>query len=313
MTLFYTTLNQTAFLLLFIAIGYLFAKWKVVSEHTAKSLSVLENNLFIPALMLETFISNFTVQKVQPALEIFAFSLVVEAFVIILSLLIVHFGAKGKPEKDFYLYGLCFSNFGFMGNAVVSVLFPDIFLEYLLFTLPLWVVAYLWGVPSLLITDGSKKPSIRQRLRDLFNPMVICMIIGMLIGILDIPIPNVAMSVISSAADCMSPLAMLVSGMIIAQFDLKEILKCWTVYLFSALRLLAFPLLFLAVMLVHPLQRTFAICAVCILAMPFGLNTVIIPSAYDKEVKDASGMVLVSHVLSCLTIPLIFWLFEKIC
>lgn len=313
MTLFYTTLNQTAFLLLFVAIGYLFAKWKVVSEHTAKSLSVLENNLFIPALMLETFISNFTVQKVQTALEIFAGSLAMEAVVIILSLLIVHLWAKGKPEKDFYLYGLCFSNFGFMGNAVVSVLFPDIFLEYLLFTLPLWVVAYLWGVPSLLITDGSKKPSIRQRLRDLFNPMVICMMIGMLIGILNISIPSVALSVISSAADCMSPLAMLVSGMIIAQFDLKEILKSWTVYLFSALRLLVFPLLFLAVIWVQPLQRTFAICAVCILAMPFGLNTVIIPSAYDKEVKDASGMVLVSHVLSCLTIPFTFWLFEKIC
>ncbi len=312
MTLFHTTLNQTTFLLLFVVIGYCLAKWKVVSEHTAKALSVLENNLFIPALMLETFISHFTTQKIGTALELFAGSLVLEGVVILLSLAAVRLWAKDRPEKDYYLYGMCFSNFGFMGNAVVRVLFPEIFLEYVLFTLPLWVVAYLWGVPSLLMTSGSAKPSFLQRLRSLVNPMVICMAAGMVVGILEIPVPEVARSVIASAADCMSPLAMLVSGMVIAQFDVKEILKCRAVYLFSGLRLLVFPLLFLAAGLLHPFGETFTMCALCILAMPFGLNTVIIPSAYDREVKDASGMVLVSHLLSCLTIPAVFWIFEKL-
>lgn len=312
MTLFYTTLSQTAFLLLFVLIGYILVKCKVVSDHTAKSLSILENNLFIPALMLETFITNFTVQKIQTALELVTGSLALEAIVIIFSLVMVHLLANGKAEKDLYWYGLCFSNFGYMGNAVVSVLFPELFLEFVLFTLPLWVLTYLWGVPALLIADGSKKPSIRQRLRTLFNPMVICMVIGILIGTLNITIPSVLRLAISSAKNCMSPLAMLASGMIIAQFDLKEILKCWSVYRFSALRLLVFPAAFLAVALVYPFQKTFAICAVCVLAMPFGLNTVIIPSAYNKEVKVASGMVLVSHVLSCLTIPIVLWFFEKI-
>ena len=47
-----------------------------------------------------------------------------------------------------------------MGNAVVMNLFPDIFFEYLIFTLPLWTLIYLWGVPRLLMADAEKnRPS----------------------------------------------------------------------------------------------------------------------------------------------------------
>ena len=70
--------------------------------------------------------------------------------------------------------------------------------------------------------------------------------------------------------------------------------------------------IFLAAMLVFPLPETFAVCAICSLSMPLGLNTIIIPSAVGKDTKVASGMALVSHILSCLTIPVVFLLFQYI-
>ena len=54
-----------------------------------------------------------------------------------------------------------------------------------------------------------------------------------------------------------------------------------------------------------PLPETLAICTVCALAMPLGLSAIITPSALGKDTRAAAGMVLVSHVLSCFTIPLI--------
>ena len=110
----------------------------------------------------------------------------------------------------------------------------------------------------------------------------------------------------------MSPVAMLLTGMTIAQFNLREVLNMKGVYLVTALRLLVFPLLFLGAMLVFPMPETFSICAICSLAMPLGLNTIIIPSALGKDTKVASGMALVSHILSCLTIPVIFMLFQYV-
>ena len=105
---------------------------------------------------------------------------------------------------------------------------------------------------------------------------------------------------------------MLLTGMTIAQFNLKEVLSIKSVYLVTALRLLVYPLLFIGAMMLINMDATFATCAVCALAMPLGLNTIIVPSALGKDTKVASGMALVSHILACVTIPLVFALFTYI-
>lgn len=312
MTVFTATLNQTAFLFLFILAGYILSKWRFVPENAQAVLSKIENTFLIPALVLGTFINNFTTQTITTAWKLLAGSLALAAIAIGLSLLCVRFCSKDKYERNIYTYGLCFSNFGFMGNAVVSALFPDIFLEYLIFTLPLWTLIYLWGVPVLLMGNSTQKPTLAQRAKSFVNPMFVCMLLGMVIGLTKIPVPQFVGSAVSTAGSCMSPIAMLLTGMTIAQFNLRDILRIKSVYLVTALRLIVFPLLFIGAMCLIPMPKTFAICAICSLAMPLGLNTIIIPGALGKDTKVASGMALVSHILSCVTIPVIFMLFDSL-
>lgn len=108
----------------------------------------------------------------------------------------------------------------------------------------------------------------------------------------------------------MSPVAMLITGMTIAKMDFKKVLKIKSIYLVSVLRLLVYPLIFIGIYLLAglELERSFLVCAVASLAMPLGLNTIVIPSAYGKDTTIASGMALISHVLSILTIPVVFML-----
>lgn len=312
MTVFIATLNQTAFLFLFIIAGYVLAKWKFIPDNAQAVLSKLENMIFIPALVLGTFMDNFTAQTITEAWKLLLGSLALAMIAIGLSLLCVRFCSKDSYERNIYTYGLCFSNFGFMGNAVVSALFPDIFLEYLIFTLPLWTLIYLWGVPVLLMGSSAEKQTLAQRAKSFVNPMFVCMLLGILIGLVNFPVPQFVSSAVSAAGNCMSPVAMLLTGMTIAKFNLQEVLKIKGVYLVTALRLIVFPLLFLGAMIVFPMPETFATCAICSLAMPLGLNTIIIPSALGKDTKVASGMALVSHILSCLTIPMVFMFFQYI-
>ena len=309
MAVFTATLEQTAFLLSFIVLGYILTRWKFVQENAQAVLSRLENCVFIPALVLGTFIGNFTTDKLSSAWKLFLGSFLLGLVAIVLALLCARLCGRSKYERDIYTYGLSFSNFGFMGNAVVSALFPDIFMEYLIFTLPLWTLIYLWGVPVLLLGDGAEKPSLRQRLKAFQNPMLACTLLGMVIGLLGIPVPGFLSSAVTAAGNCMSPIAMLLTGMTIARSELGQILKIRGVYVATFLRLLVFPLLFMAVALVIPFPEVFATCAVCSLAMPLGLNTIIVPSGLGKDTKVASGMALVSHILSCVTIPLIFMLY----
>ena len=318
------TIYQMIFLFAFIVLGYVLTKTNYLPASAASILSKLENMIFIPALVLGTFITNFTVQSLSSAWKILLFSLILELVLIPIVLLICKLCAKDSYTRKIYTYGLCFSNFGFMGNAVVAALFPEFFAEYILFTLPLWSLIYVWGVPSLLMgTEDTGKATLRSRLKSFVNPMFLCMVVGMIIGISGVGTMDLTahpvldgvrgslLSIIDVAGDCMSPVAMMLTGITLGSIHLSGTLKRKSIYAVSILRLIVFPLVAIGVLWFFPqCPEVLVVCTVCSLAMPLGLNTIVIPSAYGKDTSTAAGMALVSHLLSVLTIPLVFVLRE---
>lgn len=306
MSVFFATLNQTSFLFGLIIIGYILVKCKVLHENSASVLSKLENNVFIPALVMGTFIENFTVERICAAWKLLAVSFTIAFLAIPFAILVSRMVDKDKYIQKIYTYGLSFSNFGFMGNAVVSSLFPDVFFEYLIFTLPLWMLIYLWGVPKLLIEDTEKKQTFKDSLKSFVNPMFIAMLIGIIIGLLHIPLPQWLVSIIDVSGDCMSPIAMILTGIVVSFISLKKTFTDIKIYTVSIVRLLIMPLIFIVVASFFDMSKTTYICGLCSLAMPLGLNTIVIPSAYGKDTSVAAGMAVISHLLSVITIPLIF-------
>ena len=308
MSVFLSTLNQIAFLFTLIAAGYILAKLGILPEGSAKVLAKLENTIFIPALVLGTFIENFTVERLASAWKILLVSSIIAVVMIPVSILVSKAVTRDKYIQNIYTYGLAFSNFAFMGNAVVSAMFPDIFFEYLLFTLPLWVEIYIWGVPVLLMGDTEKQQTLKDRLKPFVNPMFVAMLIGIVIGLLKIPMPSFFVSVLDSSSACMSPVAMLLTGITVSTISFKKTFTDVRTYIISVVRLVALPLAFMGVALLVPVLRdkTLFICALASLAMPLGLNTIVIPSALGKDTSVAAGMAVISHLLSIITIPVIF-------
>ncbi|MBR3576178.1 MAG: AEC family transporter [Clostridia bacterium] len=306
MSLFTSTLSQIAVLFGFILIGYFLSKRKLLPDDSSAVLSKLENMLFIPALVLGTFIENFTVERISAARTLLLVSVIIAFIAIPVAILVSKLTTKDKYIQKIFTYGLSFSNFGFMGNAVVSTLFPDIFFEYLIFTLPLWILIYIWGVPRLLLADSNKKQTFKESLKSFVNPMFIAMIIGMIIGLSGIKLPAFIQSIVTVSGSCMSPVAMLLTGITVAAYPLKSTFANTRVYIISIVRLVILPLIFIGIASFLNLPETIYICALCSLAMPLGLNTIVIPSALGKDTSVAASMAVISHLLSCITIPLIF-------
>jgi len=322
MQLFTSTIEQMIFLFSLILIGYLVAKLGAVPKNASAVLAKLENNIFIPALVLGTFLGGFTVDNLQSAWKLLLIGFALAIGLIPITKLICRFVTKDHYIQGIYTYGLVFSNFGFMGNAVVLAIFPKHFPSYLIFTLGFWTIIYLVGVPRWLIPSESEeqKPTLKSNLKKLVNPMFVAMLVGMVLGLTlsyfgIVPDPqNPVMEVIKVAGDCMSPIAMLITGITIAAYPFKKMLTNLGVYIVSAIRLLIYPLITLGVfLLLKPLQisEEIVVCTVCLMAMPLGLNTIVVPSAYGKDTSVAAGMALVSHLLSVGTIPLIFLLLEN--
>ena len=304
-----STLNQMGFLLLLIIIGFVLVRTKLVTADGAGVLSKLETYVLVPALVMGTFMQNFTVARIGVAGQYFLVGLIVIVITIPIAVVVGRLFSKNFDLRNIYIYGLAFSNFGFMGNAVVKALFPEIFMEYLIFVLPFWTFIYMWGVPYLLMSSEEDRGFLAG-LKRLINPMFITMIVGIIIGILNIPVPSFLENGILTLGDCMSPIAMLLTGMTIGRIDLGKTFRNVPIYVVSAIRLVIIPLLAIVILHFFPISYGLALCTVCALAMPLGLSTIIIPSAYGKDTSDAAGMALISHLLSCITIPVIFMIFE---
>ena len=311
MQIFITTLNQMIYLFAFIAIGYILVKVGVLNKDAAGVLSKLENNLFIPALIMGTFLKNFNVQTLETAWRLLLFSLVIQLVMIPLSLLVGKLCDKDKYKQGIIAYGLAFSNFGFMGMAVVKALFPELMMQYVIFTLVLWTLIYAWATPTLLI-PVAQGGGIKARLKSFCNPMFICILLGIVLGPLPITWPEPVLSVIDAAGNCMSPVAMLLTGITIGTVDIKSGFRAPATWVSCALRLIVIPLAALALFTVLPLPRDYLVCAFCTLAMPLGLSPVVIPAAYGKDTTLAATMALVSHLLAVGTLPLMFMIMMKV-
>ena len=307
MTLFLSTLNQMGFLFLLIIIGYIVVRIKAVPDSATMTLSKMENNIFIPALVMGTFMTNLTPERVRSAWIYLVGGAAVLVVTVPLAILIARSCSKDSFTRNIYTYGLAFSNFGFMGNAVVKALFPDIFMEYLIFVLPFWALIYTWGTPCLLIPVEGERKTWKDKLRAFINPMFIGMLVGIAIGLSGLKLPSFLANATTTLGDCMSPIAMLLTGMTIAKIDLKKAFSNISVYIVSLVRLLAIPAVFLVLVKILPLNETLEYCMICNLAMPLGLSTIVVPAAYGKDSTVAASMALISHLLSCITIPIIFF------
>lgn len=306
------TTGQMLVLFSFILLGYVLAKLKAVPDNSATVLSKLENNLFVPALVLGTFAGNFRMEKLSAAWQLFLVSFLICFVMMFLAVAVSKCCSRDAYIRKIYTYGLAFSNFGFMGNAVVNAVFPEMFLDYLIFTMPLWTMIYLWGVPCLLIPAEEGKQTIKSRLKSFANPMFAAMIIGMVVGLCNVRLPTFLTEVITVTGNCMSPVAMLLTGITIAKMDLKKVLSIKSMYVVSLVRLILFPMLFIGLFSLVSAPESIVACTVCALAMPLGLNTIVVPGGYGKDTSVAAGMTLVSHLLSGVTIPIIFYLMMNV-
>ena len=310
-------LNQMVYLFVFIIIGYVLCKFHFIPENSTMVLSKLENMVFLPAAVMMIFITDCTPDKIMDSWAMFLGGFALTILCIPLSILSAKLCFKEDYLRKITTYGLTFSNFGFMGLAVVPVVFPELALEYAIFTLPLWFMIYAWGAPALLISGSSigEKVSIKQRAKAFINPMMIGMLIGLIIGLCGAGayIPISLSNVLTAGKSCMAPIAMMLTGMTIAKINILDLLKKWRIYIIAVIKLLVYPLIFIALVVFIPrggfFNDSLLICAFCVMCMPMGLNAIVIPAGYGKDTTDAAGMALITHLLSVITIPLLFSLF----
>ena len=290
--------EQLSILYIFLLAGWLIGKLKKDKASHSDILSVLLVNIFLPCKVFNTFANNFSASYFLDN-----FYLPLSALILLVVLATVsHFASKlltKKPyERKVYKYSFAITNYAYLGYTLIGSVFgEEILAKFMLFAIPF--IIYTYTVGYVLLTGG-KKP-----IKKLLNPITVSIVLGMIVGLTGLPIPKVVSSTVSMASACVGPLSMILTGMTLSTFVIKELVCDKTAYIFSALRLIVIPgiiYLFCRLLQIDTLLPMMLI----ITCMPCGLNTIVFPKLIGEDCKPGARLALITHIFSIATLP--FWL-----
>lgn len=318
MDIFKLTANQMLMMFALILTGYFLRKKKILPDNAGTVMSKLEANVFLPALYLRTLLINCTVFnfKENAHLIFYGFFIILASVVIAtpLSKLFIKNPQKNSEldyQRCIYKYALSFGNYGFMGSFIVLSIWGDIgYFKYTMFTMLIGVVCHAWGLYILVPKDKSKS-LFSNLLKGIATPPTIATFAGMILGLLGVYkfVPPFIDTALKNAGSCMGPVAMLLAGFVVGGYDLKEMIKNKKVYFATLLRLIVLPSLFLLLLKLLGASEEILIYTLFVLGTPLGLNTIVFPAAYGGDTKTGAAMAMISHTLSVITLPLMYYVF----
>ena len=311
MDIFLLTLQQLMMMASLMVAGFLLRKKNIVPENTGIALSKLETYIFVPALSITNQLNNCTVETFVNNSKLILYGAVITAVAIPLGIVLARlFVRKNSYTRNVYQYGLTFSNYGFIGNFIILGVWGDLmFYKYTMFTFILAIACSSWGL-YMLIPKG--QASLWKNLKKgLTAPPMIALFFGIICGLLNLKpyFPSFVLSALDNASKCMGPAAMLLSGMVIAGYNIKELIANKKVYILALVRLILIPSAFLIVLKLLNISEEIMILLLVAFASPLGMNTIVYPAAYGGETKTGASMTMISSALCVITLPIMYYLF----
>ncbi|NLM77242.1 MAG: AEC family transporter [Ruminococcaceae bacterium] len=283
----------------FIAAGYLLRRLSLLPDQTGIVLSKLEVYLFLPALCFRTMANNFRPSVIKEQSTMLLISLAVLSVTFLLSRLLARFFTADKNIREVYSYSFTIPNLGYLGYPLVLALFGELTLfHFMVFTIPYSIFIYTVGIYIL-------NPNRSWSFKSMINPSMIALFLGIAAGLGNIRMPSVVMETMDLASDCMAPVAMLLTGFVLGAFLPGRLLGRLKVHVATWIRLIVLPLGVFAALRLFQVNPDTIMLAVILLAMPFGLNTVIFTQTTGGDSTEGAQLTFVSYIYSLFTVPLV--------
>lgn len=290
-------------LFLMIIPGYILSKKNIIDEHQCKGVSSIVINLTWPCLIVCSLQMAFSVELVINMGYI--------AVAMLAAMVIAYAFAKGtcrvmnidKSKAYLITFMLMFGNTGFMGIPVCTVLYGQ---EGTFYAALLDAIGdiFIFTVGLLLIEKSTGK-HIGLGIKHFLTPGFASIVIGIGLFVSGIQLPDVIYMPLDKIGSATTPLAMFVVGYQLGNIHFKEMIGDIRLYAMSALKLLAMPVIFYAVMMiVFGELSLFAKVVVLEMAMPVAACTTMYSEQYDGDVGFATKGVLLTTVISIITLSI---------
>jgi predicted permease len=302
-------MGQIFVLFSLIVLGYIIKKLDVVSSAINKEIGSFVLNVALPAFIVTSMDFPFSVEVLKDSAFLIVISFSVYGGSILLSKLYSKLTKTQGQSRDVMEYVIIFSNTGYMGYPVIYELFGEKGVFYAaIYNMSFNILVWSYGVHLLKSKDQKIRVPFMTRLRKIFNPGLVALLIGYTLFLTGFEIPGPLRTMLTMVGSTTTPLSMMFIGFILTEVRLKDAFFNWHMWAISGLRLVLIPVLTFFVLSALGFEGLTLYIPVVISAMPAAANTAIFSSQLGSDYRLGSLLIFASTLLSVGTIPLLIFL-----
>lgn len=292
--------EQILSMFLVIAVGYIVVKAGLFKSSDSKVISNMVVYICSPCVVVDSFQIELTQDKIQGLVLAVVLSVIVHIFMIVFIKLL------GKPLhfNNIERASVIYSN---SGNLIIPLVGAVLGSEWVFYTAAYNLVqtVLLWTHASAVVSQETQK----DYRKILLNPNIIAMVIGFLLFITEIRLPAVIGTCVSGFGSMIGPAGMLVIGMVIGNVDLRWVFRQKRPYFICFIRLIVIPVITavcfgcIGRMGVHPDAEYILMIVLLATAAPAAAMVTQLAQIYDKDVRYASVINVMSVLFCVVTMP----------
>ena len=300
-------MEQIIQLCLMIFMGFLIVKAKLLNSEDSKILSIIVLYLIIPCVIINAFQVDYTPQTVKGLLIALAGSVMTQ----VILLIVVSILGRVFHLNEVEVASIYYSN---SGNLIVPIVMFILGKEWVLYG------CVFMSVQLVFIWTHCKKIISRESTYDwrkiVLNINMISIAIGIVLFLTRIHLPEDINSTLSAVGGMIGPASMIVTGMLFAGMDFKQIFASKRVYFVTFLRLIVVPAIALVLIKFSYLASLSSngpkIMLIVFLAIitPSASTVTQMCQVYGNDSQYASAINVVTTLLAIITMPLMVMLFQ---
>ncbi len=303
--------NQVFIMFLLILVGFILYKIKMISDDTNKQLTGIVLHVVTPALIISTYQLDYDATQAKNMLLGFLLS-----FLSMFIAAIFSYVLYVKSKKESYQterFCIIFTNCGFMAIPLMNALFGSIGVFYCntyvtMFNIILWT----YGIHLMAQKSEASKKSVKEWIKPFLTPTMISIVVGLFMYFFRIKLPSPVGKTSDFIASMNTPLAMIVSGVYIAQSDLVSAIKKLRVYYVSILKCFVLPILLMGVFMLFPLDETLRTTILIAGSCPTAASAMLFASRFDRDVEKASNLFTITTLMCIVSLPIVILIAQTV-
>lgn len=297
-----TILKTVLGLLILMAAGFLCSKLGLIDEGAEKKLTDILLKVIQPVYLFMAYQRAFERDLLRNFLICLAMATAAFLAMIVIPYL---FFRKGSRDREVGLIVCAFPNVGFVGIPLISGIYGTEGVFYLTTMITMFnVLLWTYGVIRISGTHGSLKETGKR----LLSPALISIAVGLVCFSLGLLVPEVVAAPLNQLCAMHTPLAMLISGAVVARADLKQGIRDLMVYKISFLRLLLLPAAVALLLFWLPVDPMLVTIVVLASGFSAGSIPLMLCIRYGKNSVLAGECMAMTTVLCSVTVPLVYLL-----